>query len=140
MNKLGFFGDGPWAAKSLNLIMKKTSFKIDFICLRYSSPDMNLIKIAKKNKIKLIIEKDINSSKSFKKIKKYNSDLLVSMSYDQIFGKHILTNFKKKIINCHAGDLPFYRGRSILNWVLINDEKYILTLDNHRILFVLNYY
>ena len=28
-----------------------------------------------------------------------------------------------KIINCHAGKLPFYRGRNILNWVLINDEK-----------------
>lgn len=25
-------------------------------------------------------------------------------------------------INCHAGKLPFYRGRNILNWVLINDE------------------
>ena len=28
-----------------------------------------------------------------------------------------------KTINCHAGKLPFYRGRNILNWVLINDEK-----------------
>jgi methionyl-tRNA formyltransferase len=27
------------------------------------------------------------------------------------------------IINCHAGKLPFYRGRNILNWVLINDER-----------------
>ena len=28
-----------------------------------------------------------------------------------------------KIINCHAGKLPFYRGRNILNWALINDEN-----------------
>ena len=28
-----------------------------------------------------------------------------------------------KTINCHAGKLPFYRGRNILNWALINDEK-----------------
>ena len=27
------------------------------------------------------------------------------------------------IINCHAGKLPFYRGRNVLNWALINDEK-----------------
>ena len=26
-------------------------------------------------------------------------------------------------INCHAGKLPDYRGRNILNWALINDEK-----------------
>ena len=30
---------------------------------------------------------------------------------------------KLKTINCHAGKLPFYRGRNILNWALINDEK-----------------
>ena len=28
-----------------------------------------------------------------------------------------------ELINCHAGKLPFYRGRNILNWALINDEK-----------------
>ena len=27
------------------------------------------------------------------------------------------------IINCHAGNLPFYRGRNPLNWVLLNGEK-----------------
>ena len=45
------------------------------------------------------------------------------MSYDQIFKNGIINLFKKKIINCHAGKLPFYRGRSVLNWVLINGEK-----------------
>ena len=28
-----------------------------------------------------------------------------------------------KTINCHAGKLPFYQGRNVLNWALINDEK-----------------
>ena len=31
--------------------------------------------------------------------------------------------FPMKTINCHAGALPFYRGRNILKWTLINDEK-----------------
>ena len=45
----------------------------------------------------------------------------------------LLTRFLKKepiisipklgIINCHAGKLPLYRGRNVLDWVLINDEK-----------------
>jgi len=34
-----------------------------------------------------------------------------------------LTFSRLKTINCHAGKLPFYRGRNILNWALINDEK-----------------
>ena len=32
---------------------------------------------------------------------------------------------KKKIINCHAGALPYYRGRSPINWAIINGEKQI---------------
>ena len=28
---------------------------------------------------------------------------------------------KKGIINCHAGNLPDFKGRNILNWALINN-------------------
>ena len=45
------------------------------------------------------------------------------MSYNQIFKNRITNLPPYKTINCHAGKLPFYRGRNILNWVLINDEK-----------------
>ena len=45
------------------------------------------------------------------------------MSFDQIFKKKILNATKHGVINCHAGMLPFYRGRNVLNWVLINDES-----------------
>jgi methionyl-tRNA formyltransferase len=45
------------------------------------------------------------------------------MSFNQIFKTEIINLPKYNTINCHAGKLPFYRGRNILNWVLINDEK-----------------
>ena len=45
------------------------------------------------------------------------------MSFNQIFRSTITNLPRYKTINCHAGKLPFYRGRNILNWVLINDEK-----------------
>jgi methionyl-tRNA formyltransferase len=45
------------------------------------------------------------------------------MSYNQIFRSRIINLPPLKTINCHAGKLPFYRGRNILNWALINDEK-----------------
>jgi len=124
MKKIGFFGDGAWAEESLKKLLKIKNYEICFVCLRFSNPDKNLIKIAKKNRIKILIQKKINLKKNFYKIDKFNCDLLVSMSYDQIFGDDYIKNYKKKIINCHAGDLPFYRGRSVLNWVLVNDEKY----------------
>ena len=56
-------------------------------------------------------------------LKGYPSELYVSMSFNQIFREDIRELPPLGIINCHAGRLPFYRGRNILNWVLINDEK-----------------
>ena len=45
------------------------------------------------------------------------------MSFNQIFRTKAINFPPLKTINCHAGKLPFYRGRNILNWALINDEK-----------------
>jgi methionyl-tRNA formyltransferase len=45
------------------------------------------------------------------------------MSFNQIFKKKMIETPPLGIINCHAGKLPFYRGRNILNWALINDES-----------------
>ena len=45
------------------------------------------------------------------------------MSFNQIFKSRTINLPALKSINCHAGKLPFYRGRNVLNWVLINDEK-----------------
>ena len=65
----------------------------------------------------------VNSKASLNKIKSFNCDLLVSMSFNQIFREDLINLTPIGIINCHAGKLPFYRGRNILNWALINDEK-----------------
>ena len=65
----------------------------------------------------------ITSSEFIEKVKSYATHLLVSMSFNQIFKTSILEVPKLGVINCHAGKLPYYRGRNILNWVLINDEK-----------------
>ena len=64
------------------------------------------------------------------------------MSYNQIFKNNFVKLIKKKLINCHAGALPYYRGRSPINWAIINGEKKIgitthfvnLKIDNGDIL------
>src|SRR5262249_39658318 len=47
----------------------------------------------------------------------------VSMSYDQILRKDILALPPRGTLNCHAGALPFYRGRNPLTWAIINGEE-----------------
>ncbi len=121
--KIGFFGDGQWAFNSAKKLLKNKFIKIDFFCLRAKKPDSKLLKLANKSKISCFNFKNINMQNNINKIKNYNSDLLISVSYDQIFKKKIIESFDLGIINCHCGALPYYRGRSPINWAIINGEK-----------------
>ena len=123
--KIGFFCDGEWGLNTLNLILKKKDYKIQFVCTRYERDiKKEILNLCKKNKIKHFKFKNVNSTSAIKKIKSFELDILASMSYNQIFKKKTIDSFKSQIINCHAGCLPFYRGRSPLNWALINDEDF----------------
>ena len=121
--KIGYFADGPWSHLAFEKIINDNSIEIMFVVPRNDTTDKTLENYARKNKVEYFKLADINKSGSLNKIKTFNCDLLVSMSYNQIFKKEIIQLTKNGIINCHAGKLPFYRGRNILNWVLINDEK-----------------
>jgi methionyl-tRNA formyltransferase len=120
---IGYFADGPWSHGVLDKLLLKTYLKIGFICVRYDHQDSILKEKAKKNKIPILTSANINNDKFINDIRKYNCDLFVSMSFNQIFKKKIIETPPLGIINCHAGKLPFYRGRNILNWALINDES-----------------
>lgn len=121
--KIGYFADGPWAHKAFDKIIADDSIEIQFVTVRYNAQDAELIRRAEENKIPLELSKNVNSEAFIEKMKSYNTDLFVSMSFNQILKTEMINIPKYKTINCHAGKLPFYRGRNILNWALINDEK-----------------
>lgn len=120
---IGYFADGPWAHESFKLIHNDDRFNIKFICIRYDSIDNILEKFASDNNIDLLKHKNVNSFEFLDSIKQYDCHIFVSMSFNQIMKNNFIEFPPLKTINCHAGKLPFYRGRNILNWVLINDEK-----------------
>tara|TARA_Y100001970_G_scaffold294060_1_gene446383 strand:- start:7647 stop:8555 length:909 start_codon:yes stop_codon:yes gene_type:complete len=120
---IGYFADGPWSHKAFDLIIKNPNIEILFIVPRYDTIDNTLKEKAKIHKIDYLSKIKINTSSFYEKAKDYNCDLFVSMSFDQIFKKKIINLPRFKTINCHAGKLPYYRGRNVLNWVLINGEK-----------------
>ena len=121
--KIGYFADGPWSHKALERIVSDRRLEISFIVPRYDSQDSVLKEWAKKLGVDFIPMKNVNSKDSINKLKSYKADIFVSMSFDQIIKKEVICLPEKGFINCHAGALPFYRGRNVLNWVLINDEK-----------------
>ena len=120
---IGYFADGPWSHHALDLLLADESLEIKFVVPRRDTKDDILKGLALSNKIDYLEGVLLNSNEFFLKASNYNCDLFVSMSYNQIFKNRITNLPPYKTINCHAGKLPFYRGRNILNWVLINDEK-----------------
>ena len=120
---IGYFADGPWSHHALDLLLADESLEVKFVVPRRDTKDDILKGLALSNKIDYLEGVLLNSNEFFLKASNYNCDLFVSMSYNQIFKNRITNLPPYKTINCHAGKLPFYRGRNILNWVLINDEK-----------------
>lgn len=121
--RIGYFADGPWAWNAFDKIIADESLEIAFLSVRYDKRDEELEKRAREYGIPLETTRNINEKEYVEKMKQYDVDLFVSMSFDQIFKREMINLPRYKTINCHAGKLPFYRGRNILNWVLINDEK-----------------
>jgi methionyl-tRNA formyltransferase len=109
-------------------ILIKEKFLISLVILQNHEVNNLKIKIkniCKKNKIKYLITKNINSEKNSKIIKNIKTDLLILAGFNQILKKHILNIPLLATINLHAGKLPKYRGGSPLNWQIINNEKKI---------------
>lgn len=120
---VGYFADGPWAHRTLDKLLKNKNVNIAFICTRHDRNDEVLISKSKENNIICLNSSNINSDDFVEYLNSFNCDLFISMSFNQIFKKKILELPKLGSINCHAGKLPFYRGRNVLNWAIINDEK-----------------
>lgn len=121
--RIGYFADGEWSHKALENIITNKDFSIEFIVARFENPDPILEKYAKQLDVPFLFNNNVNSDEFRANIKKYDADIYVSMSFNQILKSDIINMPPKGFINCHAGALPFYRGRNILNWALINGEK-----------------
>ena len=121
--KIGYFADGPWSHKALELLSEEKGIEIKFIVPRYDTQDPILKKWAIKLGVPFIPTENVNSKSFLEQISLFECDLFISMSFNQILKKEIIELPPKGFINCHAGNLPFYRGRNPLNWVLINDES-----------------
>ncbi len=123
MIRIGYFGDGPWAHEAFRRLIADDSLEIKFVTVRFDNRDPRLLELAEEYNIPVELSENINSDEFLQRIEKYKVDLFVSMSFNQIFKERTINYPPLKTINCHAGMLPYYRGRNILNWALINDES-----------------
>lgn len=121
--RIGYFADGPWGHNALLKLIEDPTIEVSFIVPRNDTKDTFLKTKAEEIGIDYHCPVRVNSDEFYEIAQRYSCDLFVSMSYNQIFRNRIYNLPPLKTINCHAGKLPYYRGRNILNWALINDEK-----------------
>ena len=121
--RIGYLADGHWSHLAFEKIIQDEFIEIVFIVPRSDTKDQKLKEYAIKHNIDYLHPVSINSFEFIETARSYKTDIIVSMSFNQILKSDMLAVPKFGVINCHAGKLPFYRGRNILNWALINDEK-----------------
>lgn len=122
-----FFGDGAWATTCLHTLLTH-GYHIPAVVLRHTPTDHTLADLAKQTGIATYAPARVNDPGFVDTIRRLGADLHVSYSYDQLL-RHPLIDLG--FINCHAGKLPDYRGRSVVNWAMINGETDIGLTVHH---------
>ena len=122
--RVAFFGDGPWAHQALRRALAE-GFDVRVVVVRDDLRDETLLGIAREHGITGTHAPDVNADGFLALLGSLECELAVSMSFNQILREPIRSLFPRGFLNCHAGKLPAYRGRNILNWALINDEREI---------------
>lgn len=74
-------------------------------------------------KLKHLDLNDINSPKSVSRLKELKPDLIITIFFNQILKKNILSVPEYGSLNIHPSYLPKYRGFSPCFWVLVNNES-----------------
>ena len=120
--KVGYFADGPWSHSAIELISQRAD--IQFIVPRFDTRDPVLQEWAEKLSVPFFPAENVNSPDFLDWADTFKADLFISMSFNQILREQIINFAPLGFINCHAGALPFYRGRNPLNWAIINDEPH----------------
>jgi methionyl-tRNA formyltransferase len=127
MNKplrIVFFGDGLWATGSVRGLLGE-GHSILGVVIRSRPSESSLAQVARANSIPVFQPDKVNSNEFVETIKGLGADLALSVSYNQVLRRPLLDTIPLGFINFHAGKLPWYRGRNVINWAIINGEEEI---------------
>jgi methionyl-tRNA formyltransferase len=122
--RLVLFGDGAWAADSLLRLAGRRRHVVGVV-VRARPSDVTLRTAARALGIPVLQPSDVNDPTFADALRALAPDLGLSIAYDQILHRPILDSLPLGCLNYHAGNLPRYRGRNVINWAIINGEREI---------------
>lgn len=114
-------GDGLWACKALEHLTRR--HELVFVVPRTRGTDDSLPRLVQRMELPTRLLDDVNAPESVAWIRSLDVDLLLSVSYDQIFRAPLLQPESPPILNLHAGDPALHRGRAILCWQLLEGAQ-----------------
>lgn len=108
--------------------LKRESFEIKAIFSHRDDPKENcwfdsVVEWARKNRTPVFCPEDVNTPEWIEQIRKMAPEVIFSFYYRRLLGREILSIPASKAYNLHGSLLPAYRGRSPVNWVLVNGEQ-----------------
>lgn len=118
------FGDGAWAARSL-LRLAEEGHQLVGVVVRTRPSDSSLSDAAATLGVAVLQPSQPNSAEFRETVAGLAPDLAVSISYDRILRRALLELPRLGCMNIHAGMLPRYRGRNVINWAILNGETEI---------------
>ncbi|MBL7225857.1 MAG: bifunctional UDP-4-amino-4-deoxy-L-arabinose formyltransferase/UDP-glucuronic acid oxidase ArnA [Desulfobacteraceae bacterium] len=106
----------------------RNGFKIAAVFTHKDDPDENIwfesvAEFAASRNIPVYAPEDINHPLWVRKIREIAPDIIFSFYYRNLVQPPILDIPPAGCLNLHGSLLPKYRGRSPINWVLVNCEK-----------------
>jgi methionyl-tRNA formyltransferase len=122
--RIVLFGDGQWAANAVRRLVA-AGHDIPLVAERQRPSDGSLADTARELGISVVRPPDVNDARFVQEIAGHAPDLNLSVSFEQILRADIVATAPLGFVNFHGGKLPFYRGRNVVNWALINGETEI---------------
>ena len=122
--RIVLLGDGEWAARTLDAL-GRTPHRVVAVVLRERPSDDSLARAARAAGLPVRQPHRVNTPELRDWLAALGPDLLLSVAYNQILREPVRTVAGHGALNLHAGKLPFYRGRNVINWALINGEPEI---------------
>lgn len=122
--RIVLLGDGRWAALSLSALLEG-GHDVCGVVLRECPSDGSLADAAAAGGVPTLHARRSDASGLQSWIGAMRPDLLVSIAFDQILRQSLRGRARLGALNFHAGKLPFYRGRNVINWAIINGETEI---------------
>jgi methionyl-tRNA formyltransferase len=118
------FGDGAWAGRSV-LRLCQDGHAVTGVVLRRRPSSDDLQGVAGRVGAVVLQPDDPSSVDFVGQVAALAPELVLSVAYDRILRSPLLGVPARGGVNFHAGKLPEYRGRNVVNWAILNGEREI---------------